>query len=267
MYQFGLEDKVIVITGVGNDKGLGFAMAKAYAGEHCKLVLADIMPIETIEALGGQLKALGAKDVLAVRCDVAREEDTETLAKEAFGRFGRVDVLVNNAGVMRVKDILDCTAADWDLHYNVMLKGTFLCTKAMAKLWIENGQTGGRVINMSSVGGKRPWIYSAPYCACKAGIVSLTQSSAVALAPHGVLVNGIAPGDHKTDMLDICYRDGAVMEGITFDEFRANALKAIPLHRNGTVEDIAYMALYLSSGMSEFVTGQVMNVNGGAFMQ
>ncbi len=266
MYKFDLDNKVVVITGVGNDKGLGYAMAKAYAQERCKLVLADIMPLETIKALGDTLKALGAADVLAVQCDVSSEQATQELAAAAFEKFGCVDVLVNNAGVMRVAALLDGTAKDWDLHYNVMLKGTFLCTKAFAQLWIDKGQQ-GRIINMSSVGGKRPWIYSSPYCACKAGIVSLTQSSAVALAPHGILVNGIAPGDHKTDMLDVCYRDGAKMEGITFEQFHENALKAIPLGHTGTVEDIAYMALYLSSGMADFITGQVMNVNGGTFLQ
>lgn len=260
------ENSVVLITGCGNDRGFGFAIAKAFASKGARLALADIMPLEAITELARRLEALGAKEAFAVRCDVSSEESVTSMVEHVFARFGRVDVLVNNAGIMRVSNFLDSTATEWDLSYNVMLKGTFLCTREVAKRMIEH-KISGRIINMASVGGKRPWVYSAAYCACKAGIVSLTQVSATALAPFGINVNGIAPGDHKTDMLDVCYAEGAKLDKITPEEFKTRALSSIPLGHLGTTEDIAKMATFLASEDACFITGQVMNVNGGVFMQ
>jgi NAD(P)-dependent dehydrogenase (short-subunit alcohol dehydrogenase family) len=125
----------------------------------------------------------------------------------------------------------------------------------------------GKIVNMASVGGKRPWAYSAAYCACKAGIVNLTQVSAAAFSRYGINVNGIAPGDHNTDMLELCYREGAIIEGISAEEFRDIAIRSIPLGRVGDTGDIADMCLFLSSSKADFIAGQVINVNGGVFMQ
>lgn len=263
---YGLEGKSVIITGCGNDRGLGFAMAKAFAAEGAKLALVDICPEAEIEMLGQRLRDAGAMDVLSIQTDVSDEGQVAEMAARVVGRYGTIDVLVNNAGVMRVNRFLDMTAADWDLHYNVMLKGSFLCSKEVIKIMLKQ-ESRGKVVNLSSVGGKRPWIYSAPYCACKAGIINLTQVCAAEFSMHGINVNGIAPGDHDTDMLALCYREGAKMEGVTPEDFREMALRSIPMGHLGTVEDIANMCLFLSSSKADFIAGQVINVNGGVYMQ
>lgn len=263
---FNLQNKVAVITGCGNDKGIGFAIAKAYAAEGVNLVIADICPLENIEALAEPLKKLGAPDVLCVRTDVSNENDVKNLVKKTIEKYEAIDILVNNAGIMRISTLLDSKVEDWDLLYSVMVRGTFLCTREVAKAMIDLGIK-GKIINMSSIGGKRPWVYSAAYCACKSAIINFTQVAAIDLAAYGINVNGIAPGDHKTDMLDVCYKEGAKIDGVTVDEFKTNAIKAIPIRHLGTLEDISNMCLYLSSPMADFIVGQVMNVNGGSFMQ
>lgn len=260
------KSSVVLITGCGNDRGFGYAIAKAFAARGARLALADIMPLEAIGELAHKLEGLGAERAIPVHCDVSDETSVAAMAEDVFTRLGGVDVLVNNAGVMRVSSFLESTAAEWDLSYNVMLKGSFLCTREVAKRMIA-ARIKGRIINMASVGGKRPWVYSAAYCACKAGIVSLTQVSATALAPYGILVNGIAPGDHETDMLDVCYTAGAALDRITPQEFKERAISSIPLGHLGTTQDIAKMAVFLASEDAAFITGQVMNVNGGVLMQ
>ncbi len=263
---FGLEDKTVIITGCGNSKGIGFAIAKAYAAEKANLVLVDICPLETIGALAQPLLDAGAKRVLPYRCDVSDQQQVQAMVAAAHQEFGAIHILINNAGVMRVSKFLETKAEDLDLMYKVMVKGSFFCTIEAAKTMIADGIP-GKIVNMSSIGGKRPWIYSAGYCACKSAIVNLTQTAGAALAPHGINVNGIAPGDHRTDMLDLCYEQGAAIEGISVEEFHRQAVKAIPLGHIGTVEDISNMCLYLTSPLADFIVGQVINVNGGSYMQ
>jgi NAD(P)-dependent dehydrogenase (short-subunit alcohol dehydrogenase family) len=263
---YGLTGKVIIITGCGNDRGLGFAMAKAFAEEGARLAIVDICPSEEIEMLGSQLRDAGAADVLAVQTDVSDEGQVTEMTTRVAEHYGTIDVLVNNAGIMRVNRFLEMSASDWDLHYNVMLKGTFLCSREVIKIMIRQ-KVKGKIVNLASVGGKRPWIYSAPYCACKAGIINLTQVCAAEFSKYGINVNGIAPGDHDTDMLELCYREGAKMEGVTPDAFRETAIRAIPMGHLGTVSDIANMCLFLSSQKADFIAGQVINVNGGVYMQ
>jgi NAD(P)-dependent dehydrogenase (short-subunit alcohol dehydrogenase family) len=263
---YGLNDKVVIITGCGNDRGLGYAMALAFASEKAILVPADIVSEGEMRAFAPRLLEAGAREVFPVSVDVSDEGAVKDMAAQAAARFGGIDVLVNNAGVMRVSGFLDTTAADFDISYNVMLKGTFLCTREVVKVMLDRNIR-GKIVNMSSVGGKRPWVYSAAYCACKAGIVNLTQVSAAAFSKYGINVNGIAPGDHRSDMLELCYREGARIEGISAEEFRDLAIRSIPMGRLGGAGDVADMCLFLSSSRADFIAGQVVNVNGGAFMQ
>lgn len=258
--------KNVLITGCGNAQGIGYAIAKVFANHGATLVLADICPLEQIEALKGSLLEYGAKEVLCIRADVSKEEDVRRMVEESVSHVGGIDILVNNAGVMRINSFLESDMDDLDLMYRVMVRGTFLCTIEVAKQMI-NKNIKGKIINMASIGGKRPWVYSAGYCACKAAIVNFTQTSAVALAPYGINVNGIAPGDHRTEMLDQCYREAAKIEGVSPESFEKTAISCVPLRKLGTVEDIANACLFLSSSMADYVVGQTLNVNGGSFMQ
>ena len=199
MYDYS--DKNVLITGCGNSRGIGFAIAKAYAASGATLILADICPLGQIEKLRDDLLKEGAKNVFCVQADVSNEDDVKKMVNESVRAAGNIDILVNNEGVMRIGSFLDAKATDLDLMYKVMVRGTFLCTQEVAKHMIDKGVQ-GKIINMSSIGGKRPWVYSAGYCACKAAIVNFTQVAATVLAEHKINVNGIAPGDHKTEMLD-----------------------------------------------------------------
>lgn len=256
----------VLITGCGNEKGIGYAIAKAYAADNCILTLVDICPYEQISALRKSLIELGAKDVLVIQADVSSDEDVRMMVREVESAIGHIDVLVNNAGVMRISHYLDTDMKDLDLMYRVMVRGTFLCTIEVAKHMIERGIK-GKVVNLSSIGGKRPWVYSAGYCACKAAIINLTQTSASVLAKHGINVNAIAPGDHETEMLEQCYREASLIDGISVEDFAQTAKAFIPLGRLGTVDEIAYACHFLTSPSAEYIVGQTINVNGGSFMQ
>lgn len=264
MYDFS--GKQVLITGCGNSKGIGYAIAAAFAKQKANLILADICPLEQIQALETSLKAMGAPHVFSMNVDVSGESSVKDMVAQAEAAVKTIDILVNNAGVMRISHFLESSAEDLDLMYRVMVRGTFLCTREVGKHMIERGIK-GKIINMSSIGGKRPWVYSAGYCACKSAIVSLTQSSATVLAGHGINVNGIAPGDHKTDMLDQCYQEAARIEGVSPQAFEEMAKQFIPKGDIGTVEDIANACLFLSSPLADYIVGQTLNVNGGSFMQ
>lgn len=263
MYQ-DLKEKVAVVTGVGSERGMGFAIAQRLAAEGCRLLVSDICPLETIEALAARIVEAGV-EALAYRCDISDEEEVDKMARAAVGHYGRVDILVNNAGVLRAKAFLEHSPEDWDLMFSVMVKGSYLCTRAFAKGMVAQGS--GVVINISSMGGKRVFSGEAAYGTCKRAIVHLTQAAAVELSPLGVRVNGIAPGDHWTEMLEKCFVEMAAMEGCTVEDLIAESEAETPLRRLGTTEDIAKVVAFLASDQAGFITGQVINVNGGLHME
>jgi 3-oxoacyl-[acyl-carrier protein] reductase len=245
------DGKTVTITGAG--QGIGRALALGFAREGAAVIAADIKgpnaeeTAHLIEADGG--RAVG----LAV--DVASCQGTRAMVQTAVERFGRVDVLINNAGVFPRAAALEMDELVWDLVMNVNLKGTFLCSQAAARVMVEQGG-GGRILNIASASAFRFSARATHYAASKAGIVAFTRNLAVELAPHRITVNAIAPG-----LTDTAQPRGGMSEAEI-----AAAGEQIPLGRIAQPDDMLPTALFLCSGEAGYITGQTHHVNGGSWM-
>lgn len=243
-----LENKVAVIT--GGAQGLGLAMAQAFVAQGARVVVGDLDQASTERAvhdLGGDAVAAG------VRCDVVRADDVQALLDEAVGRFGTLDVMVNNAGITRDATMRTMTEEQFDEVIAVHLKGCWHGTRLAGAMMRERRQ--GAIVNLSSVSGKVGMVGQTNYSAAKAGIVGLTKAAAKELAHHGVRVNAIQPGLIRTAMTE-------AMPRTAWD----SKLLAIPLGRAGEPPEVASVALFLASDMSSYMTGTVLEVTGGRFM-
>ncbi len=244
-----LKGKTAVITGAA--RGIGLAVAHKLASAGCNVVLSDIMQ-DSLEEAQRSIPAHGV-DALTVRTDVSSLSDAEALMAATLDKFGRIDILVNNAGITRDNLLMKMDEKDWDAVMAVNLKGTFNCTKAAIRPMMK--QRAGKIINLASIVGLIGNAGQANYSASKAGIIGLTKSVAKELGSRNVQVNAIAPGFIATEMTE------NLPQGAK-DAF----LKNIPLKRAGQVEDVANIVLFLSSELSDYVTGQVINVDGGMVM-
>jgi 3-oxoacyl-[acyl-carrier protein] reductase len=202
--------------------------------------------VEEIEAMGGEAFALCA--------DVTKRADAEMLVDETVARFGAIDILVNNAGIWKSSPIEEMSDGEWEEMLAVNLTGTFHCIRAAVPPMKE--ARSGRIISISSTAGQRGEAFCSHYAATKGAVISLTKSLATELAPHGILVNCVAPGWTVTDMT----RDDLL------GPRRESILQTIPLARAGTADEIAGAVVYLASELATFVTGEVLNVNGGAVL-
>jgi 3-oxoacyl-[acyl-carrier protein] reductase len=223
----------------------------ALAGEGAKIVASARNAVE-LEKLVAEIKEKGG-EAIAVAGDVAVTADADRLVESAVAAFGRLDVLVNNAGITRDGLLLRMKDEDWDAVLNVNLRGAFLCTRAAAK--VMSKQRYGRIVNISSVVGEMGNPGQANYCASKAGLLGLTKSVARELARRNVTVNAVTPGFIVTEMTE------ALPE-----KAREELTAQIPLGRLGEAEDIAHAVLFLVSDRAGYVTGQVLGVNGGMYM-
>ncbi len=244
-----LADKVAIVTGAS--RGIGRSISVALAGQGVKVV-ASARNAEALASLVAEIKAMGGEAV-AVVGDVAVETDANNLIEQAVATFGRVDVLVNNAGITRDGLLLRMKTDDWDAVLDTNLKGAFLCIRAVAK--VMSKQRSGSIINISSVVGEMGNPGQANYCASKAGLLGLTKSVARELARRNVTVNAITPGFIVTDMT----------EKMT-DKAREAMIEQIPLGRLGIADDVANAVLFLASDQSSYITGQVLGINGGMYM-
>jgi 3-oxoacyl-[acyl-carrier protein] reductase len=244
-----LAGKTAIIT--GSAQGIGYCMAELFGREGAGVVVVDVDGSKTAEA-AGKLAAAGVAS-LAVKADVSKFEDCEAVVKAALEKFGKVDVLVNNAGITRDNLVMRLADADWDLVMNINLKGTFNFTKAVVRSMLK--ARSGRIINIASIVGQQGNAGQANYSASKGGVIALTKTCAREFASRGVLVNAIAPGFVRTRMTD------AIPE-----EARKQLLETILLGRMGEPEDIARAALFLAGEDSSYITGQVLGVNGGMYM-
>jgi 3-oxoacyl-[acyl-carrier protein] reductase len=242
-----LAGRVALVTGAGS--GIGRAIAVRFAEEG-----ADIATIDMNEATAAKtaaaVGALGRRAV-AVRADVSRSSDVEAAVAKAESTLGPITVLVNNAGLTRDKTIRNLTESDWDLVLDIHLKGTFLCTKAVAARMREHGR-GGAIVNLSSISAKIGNFGQANYASAKAGIVALTKVTAREYARYGVRANAIQPGMIDTPMT----------QALT-EEHRAQSVAETPLGRLGRPEEVAAVALFLASDLASYVTGAVIEVTGG----
>ena len=263
--------QVVAITGAGQGIGRGLALAFARAGARA-VVIADIDET-TAGAVATEVRALGA-EAIAVRSNVTSGEDCEAMVLRATSAFGRLDLMVCNAGIMQLKPLLELEGADWDRMLAVNVKGSFLSLQAAARAMRgqprpAEGRPRGKIIMMASIAG-RPGAgpiaaMIAPYRASKAAVISLTQSAAIALAPD-ITVNAICPGLVETDMWKRMDRDWTTLQGIPEGEVWRQRIASVPLGRPQQPEDVAGLALYLASPAADYMTGQSINIDGGLMM-
>jgi 3-oxoacyl-[acyl-carrier protein] reductase len=245
-----LMNKVSIVT--GGAQGLGKAIALELARKGSHLVVGDVN-LKAAQRVTEEVHALGRR-ALALRVDVSKATDVNEMADRVVKEFGRIDILVNNAGICQVISIEEMTEEDWDRVMNVNLKGVFLSSRAV--MGVMKKQRSGRIVNMGSVAGKVGGIATgANYSVSKAGVICFTKALARELAPYGVTVNAVAPGVIETDMT----------RGITQGDF-TDYLKAIPLGMIGSAEDVSHAVAFLVSDEARYITGEILDVNGGMLM-
>jgi NAD(P)-dependent dehydrogenase (short-subunit alcohol dehydrogenase family) len=252
-----LKDRVAIIT--GGAKGMGKTMALKFAEEGCAVVVCDIDAKGT-KSVADEIAGNGGKS-LAFKVDITKSADIKKMVDRTIAKFGKVDILINNAGgVPGTKaggDSEAITEEEWDRIVALNLKGPFLVTKAVLPNMKKNKY--GKIVSLSSMGAVSPSVSVLHYHSAKAGILGLTLNLAFELAPLGIYVNAIVPGPIETP-----FWDNVLPEGPQRDKFfSALAKREVPLGRMGKPEDIAGVALFLASGLSDFVTGEVIHVAGG----
>jgi 3-oxoacyl-[acyl-carrier protein] reductase len=240
------KDKVVVVTGAA--AGIGRVTAEAFAAEGAKLAICDVNP----EAGEAAARALSPEASFR-QVDVANEAAVREWMDEVAKRYGRIDVLVNNAGITRDALLLRMKETDWDLVMNINLKGAFLCTKAAVRYMAQ--ERSGRIINVASVVGVVGNPGQANYVASKAGLIGFTKTVAREFAARGITVNAVAPGYIETRMT----------AGLS-DKIKESFLAQIPLGRAGTPAEVAGIIAFLASDAAAYLTGQVLHVSGGMVM-
>lgn len=244
-----LEEKVAVVTGAG--RGIGRAIAERLAAEGAKVVVAD-MNLEACQEVKGAIERRGGA-AIAVACDVSKRDAVAKMTAAAVDAFGRIDILVNNAGITRDGVIDALTDEQWDAVMNVNLKAVFLCIQTAIKHMPP--EEGGKVINISSIAGEMGNIGQTNYAASKAGVIGATKSLAKELAKRRICVNAIAPG----------FIDSEMTQAVP-DKVKEFFIKQIPLGRMGKPSEIASACVFLASDEADYITGQVVRVNGGWYV-
>jgi D-sorbitol dehydrogenase (acceptor) len=250
--------KVAIVTGAAS--GIGRGIAERLAADGAEVLVADIDE----ERAGAVAEAIGDL-AFPLACDVSDESSVEAAVDAAVDRFGRLDFLVNNAGILQISPVIETDVADWDRMFAVNVRGMFLGSKAGARRLIDQGE-GGVIINASSGAGRHGVGMLSHYCATKACAISMTQSLALELAPHRIRVNAYAPGHIMTPIWDDIWEPYARRVGKTTDEVRELFLGTIPWGRYGEPEDVAPGVSWLCSDDAEYVTGQTIGINGGEWL-
>ena len=248
-----LQGKVSIITGA--TKGIGLACAQEFAQEGAKVVLSG--RTESLgEAAAEEIRA-GGGDALFVACDVSQKDQVDALVRATVNRYGRIDVVVNNAGVNHSAKFFDISEEDWDWVMSVDLKGTFLLSQAAARIMVEQGIP-GVIVNLSSVMAVLALADQVPYCAAKGGVNQLTKALALALAEYGIRVNAIGPGPVMTELMQHVVHN---------KEKEAELMSRLPIGRIAECREIARVAVFLASDDSSYFTGQCVYPDGGRMIQ
>jgi len=254
------EEKIVLITGAS--RGIGKGIAKRFAEEGASLILSANE--ESVHKVAEELKALGINAVSVV-CDVTQKTDVEHLYDRALAEFGKLDVSIQNAGVITIARIEELSENDWDRVMAVNTKGVFLCCQAAAVRM--KPRRFGRIINTASGQARQGFIYTPHYAASKFGVIGITQSLAKELASEGITVNAFCPGIIETDMW--AYNDaawGKLLGNYQPGELMKEWVQNIPMKRPGRAEDVAGLVAFLASEDAAYITGQTINVDGGLIM-
>ncbi len=276
-----MDGKVALVTGAGGMRGVGRATVMKLAGLGADIALTDVHretqdlpPAEVrnswrgIDAVTEEVEAAG-RHAFPVYCDLGDGTQIERMVEQVMDRYGRIDILVNNARAIIGKDKVSVTELEqevWEHFLRINATAPYLLTKEVGRRMIEGGN-GGRIINIASNASKQASATGAAYSASKFAVLGLTQASALDLAPYGITVNAVCPGPINTDRMSYWERDQAADRGITQEEFRSQVVEssaqATPLGRIAEAQDVANVVAFLAGEEASFITGQAYNVNGG----
>lgn len=246
-----LKNKIALVTGA--KQGMGKSHAIALAKQGVKVIITDINQSECQKVVD-EIRNLGG-EATAFKLDVSNKSEVDSVISEIVKKFGKIDILINNAGICQFKPFLELSEQDWDRTIDINLKGEFLCAQAAARIMKE--RKGGVIVNIASVAMGQQGIGMpniAHYCASKGGIAAMTEAMAVELAPYNIRVNAIAPGMIETPMIGAVKSDPKTMEAI---------LQRIPLKRIGKSEEVSELVVFLASDSSSYITGSVVVIDGG----
>ncbi|MBF0246913.1 MAG: 3-oxoacyl-ACP reductase FabG [Alphaproteobacteria bacterium] len=252
--EISLKNKSALVTGAS--RGIGAAIAEALSACGANVMVAYKSRAEDAERVAASCRG---GDSATVAMEVSSRDDVERAVDAVTKRWGRFDILVNNAGYLKQTPFADISDAEWAVTMDANLRGVFLCSQVAGAVFASQNAAeggGGCIVNITSVGGQMGGTKAPHYAAAKAGVISLTKSTAKLLAPHGVRVNAIAPGFIKTDMYEHIIANTDVSE----------ILASIPLGRVGLPGDVADAAAFLASDRASYITGHVLNVNGGMYL-
>ena len=247
-----LKDKVCVITGAA--QGIGEACAMRFANEGAKVVVSDVQ-IEKGEAVAKAIRNAGGEAIFFA-CDVSQKSDCVDLIQAAVDAFGSVDVHLSNAAIIAAKEFLDITEEDWEETVGVNLNGFFYAGQAAAAQMVKQGS--GNIINMSSINAVVAIPTATPYTVCKGGVLQLTKSMALSLAPHGIRVNAVGPGTIATEMGKTMMSNPAAKKRV---------LSRTPLGRTGEPDEVASVCVFLASDDASYITGETIYCDGGRLPQ
>lgn len=260
-----LEGRVAVVTGAA--QGLGEAIAFRMAAEGCDAVVLVDMNQEKVNAAAQRIAEEHDCESLGIQANVTSETDVQAMVEQTVRAFGHIDILVANAGILKAHDILEFPVSEWRAVIDVNLVGYFLCAQATARVMVA--QKRGVIIQINSKSGKKGSFRNSAYAASKFGGIGLTQSIALDLAPHGIRVNAVCPGNLLDGTLwqQSLYEQYAKTQGLSAEEVRKKYESQVPLGRGCSYEDVCNVVTFLASDESNYMTGQAINVTGGQEMR